>query len=132
LDETWDWAFKSYFTYELPYRINFGLNYQLLAGAPNYGVDQFSVPNLGTISIPVNKFGTDRAPTLNVMNLRFGRTFPIKEHDSLEATLELFNALNVGPATSVNYIYGSGVKTFGYASSYMGPMVGRIGLLFKF
>jgi hypothetical protein len=107
------------------------LNYQLLAGAPNYGIDQFSVPNLGTVSIPVNKYGTDRTPALNVMNLRFGRVFPIKEHP-LEFTFELFNALNVAPGTSVNYIYGSGAKTFGYTTTYLDPMVGRIGAQYRF
>jgi hypothetical protein len=132
LNQTWDWAFKSYFTYDLPYKLNFGLNYQILAGAPSYGIDQFSVPNLGTVSIPVNKFGTDRAPTLNVMNLRFGRVFPIKEHNTLEFTFELFNALNVAPGTAVSYIYGSGTKTFGYTTTYMDPLVCRIGAVFKF
>jgi hypothetical protein len=132
LNETWDWAFKSYFTYDLPYRLTFGLNYQILAGVPNYGIDQFSVPNLGTVSIPVNKYGTDRTPTMHVMNLRFGRIFPIKEHNTLEFTFELFNALNVSPGTSVNYIYGSGTKTFGYTTTYLDPLIGRIGAVFKF
>jgi Carboxypeptidase regulatory-like domain/TonB dependent receptor len=132
INETWDYTFRSYFTYDLPYRVTFGLNYQLLAGAPSYGIDQISVPNLGTVSIPVNKFGTDRAPLQNVLNLRFGRIFPIKEHDTLEVTFELFNALNVAPGTSVSYIYGTGTKTFGYTTTYLDPTIGRVGVTYKF
>ncbi len=132
LNETWDWAFKSYFTYDLPYGVTFGLNYQALAGTPTYGIDQISVPNLGTVSIPVNKYGSDRSPTLNVLNLRFGRIFHIKEKDTLEFTFELFNTLNVAPGTSVSYIYGTGTKTFGYTTTYMDPLIGRIGAMYKF
>lgn len=132
LDETWDWTFKSYFTYNLPYGIDAGVNYQWLAGAPSYATDQFSVPNIGTVYIPVEQFGTHRAPNLNVLNLRFAKVFPIKEHDRLELTLELFNALNASPGTTVNFINGTGTKAFGFTSEYMSPMVGRVGVKFSF
>jgi hypothetical protein len=65
------------------------------------------------------------------MNLKAGRSFELK-HSSFEAAVELFNALNVAPGTSVNFINGTGTKAFGYTSVYMAPMIGRLGLTYKF
>jgi hypothetical protein len=135
LDLTWDYSFKTYLVTKLPYRINFGVNYEYLAGQPNYTTDQITnVPFLGTVTIPINQFGSDRNPGINVLNLRFGRIFPIKEHNSLELTLELFNALNVAPWETVNYINGAAgtSKQFGYGTSPLPPMIGRVGATFKF
>jgi hypothetical protein len=134
LDQTWDYTFKSYFTYDLPYRVSFALNYQLLAGAPNYAMDQFNLTaqGLGTVTIPVEEYGSHRAPTLHVLNLRFGKTVEFKQSHRLELAVELFNALNSSAGTTVNFINGTGTRAFGYTSVYMAPMVGRMGVTYRF
>jgi hypothetical protein len=133
LDLTWDYTFKGYVTYELPFGITSAVNYQLLAGAPNYATDQFNgVPSLGTVTIPVEQFGTQRSPTLHVLNLKAGKRFALKRGDSLELSVELFNALNAAPGITVNYLNGTGTRAFGFVSEYMNPMVGRMGVQFKF
>jgi Carboxypeptidase regulatory-like domain len=133
LDYTWDETVTSYIVTRLPYNLTFGLTYDFLAGTPNYTTDQITgVPFLGTVTIPVNQFGSDRTPGQNVLNLKFGRIFPIKEHDSLEVSMEIFNTLNAAPGETVNYINGSGTKAFGYVSAVMPPLIGRFGATFKF
>jgi TonB dependent receptor len=132
-DRTWDWALKSFFTYNLPFKVQMGLNYQFLAGAPNYRTDQFTkVPQLGTITIPVESWGTQRNPPLNLLNFRAAKIIAIGETRSLTATLELFNALNSSPGTTINYLSGSGASTFGTVSAVLPPTIGRLGLQFKF
>jgi hypothetical protein len=142
LDESWDYTFKSYLTYNLPFRMTLGLNYMFLAGTPAYTTDQVSVPtstingtasaSLGTITIPVNQYGSDRNPGQNLLNVRVGRITPIKDYGKLEVTLELFNALNSGVAESVNYLNGTGATAFGYQSTFMPPLIGRFGARYTF
>lgn len=133
LDETWDWALKSFFTYSFPLKIQLGLNYQFLAGAPNYRTDRFTgVPQLGTVTIPVESWGAERNPPLNLLNIRTAKIISIGEKRSLTATLELFNALNASPGTTINYLSGTGTSTFGTVSAVLPPIIGRAGLQFKF
>src|SRR5262249_1598678 len=134
LDETWDYTFKSYVTYDLPFGASAGVNYQLLAGAPNYAMDQFNLTAQGlrTVTIPVEAFGAHRAPTLHVVNLRFAKTVPIQQKRRVEFTVEIFNALNSNAGTTVNFINGSGTRAFGFTSVYMSPMVGRFGMTYRF
>jgi hypothetical protein len=134
LNRTWDWAIKSYFTYDLPFQIQLGLNYQYLAGQPNYSTDQFSVPTLGTVYIPVNQFGTDRTPPLNILNIRAAKIIAFGDRKSLTASLELYNVLNCNAGTTINYVQGAvgTSKQFGFASVVNPPMIGRLGLQFKF
>ena len=133
LDLTWDWTFKTYLTYELPFGVTSAVNYHLLAGAPNYAMDQITgVPSLGTVTIPVEQFGAHRSPTLHVLNLKEGKRFNLQGGRSLELSLEIFNALNAAPGTTVNFINGTGTRAFGFISEYMAPMVGRMGVQFKF
>jgi hypothetical protein len=133
LDQTWDWALKAYFTYDLPLKIQLGLNYQYLAGAPNYRTDQFTgVPQLGTVTIPVESWGTQRTPPISLLNIRAARIITLGETKSLTGTVELFNALNSSPGTTINYLSGSGTSAFGTVSAVLPPTIGRLGLQFKF
>ena len=61
-------------------------------------------------------------------------TEPFPEPMLLAATVELFNITNSNAATSVNYQYGA-VNTsrqFGFVSTVIPPMIGRVGVEFKF
>jgi hypothetical protein len=134
LDQTWDYTLKSYLTYDLPYRVSVAANYQLLAGAPNYAMDQFNLTaqGLGTVTLPVEEFGAHRAPMLHVLNLRASKNVKIAQSQRLEFTVELFNALNSSAGTTVNFINGTGTRQFGFTSVYMSPMVGRMGVTYRF
>jgi len=50
------------------------------------------------------------------------------------ATVELFNLTNTNSSISTNYQYGAvgTAREFGYVSTVIPPMIGRVGLEFKF
>ena len=135
LDETWDYSVKANVAYEFPRDISAGLNYHYLAGTPNYATDQITgVPQLGTITIPLESFGTRRNPALSILNARAAKGFAMKGNKKFVATVELFNALNSSVGTSINYQYGAvgTAREFGFVSTVVPPMIGRIGFEFKF
>ncbi|HJZ73102.1 MAG TPA: hypothetical protein VKE51_15260 [Vicinamibacterales bacterium] len=135
LDETWDYSVKAQFTYDFPRDVNFGLNYRYLAGTPAYAVDQIAgVPQLGTVTIPLEPFGTRRNPRLSVLDLRGAKNFMLGGSKRFVATIELFNVTNIDAATTVNYQYGAPgtSRAFGYISAVIPPMIGRLGVEFKF
>jgi hypothetical protein len=131
LDETWDYSIKSHFTYDFPHDVSVGLNYRYLAGTPAYAIDQIAgVPQLGTVTIPLEPWGTRRNPGLSVLDIRGAKNF----RKNFVATVELFNITNTNAATSVNYQYGAvgTSREFGFVNSVIPPMIGRVGLQFKF
>jgi hypothetical protein len=135
LDQTWDYSVKAHFTYDFPRDINFGVNYRYLAGTPAYATDQITgVPQLGTVTIPLEQIGSQRNPGLSVLDLRGAKNFMLGGSKRFVATIELFNVLNSDSATTVNYQYGAlnTSRQFGYISTVIPPMIGRVGVEFKF
>jgi hypothetical protein len=135
LDQTWDYSVKAHFTYDFPRDISLGVNYRYLAGTANYATDQITgVPQLGTVTIPLEPFGTRRNPGLSVLDLRGAKTFKVSGDKRFVATIELFNATNSDAATAINYQYGAAntTRAFGFVSTVIPPMIGRVGIEFKF
>jgi hypothetical protein len=135
LDETWDYSAKAHFTYDFPRDVSVGFNYRFLAGTPNYAIDQItSVPQLGTVTIPLEPFGTRRNPGLSVLDFRAAKNFPIAGGKRFAATVEIFNLTNTDASLATNYQFGAvgTAKEFGYVSTVIPPRIGRIGVEFKF
>jgi hypothetical protein len=135
LDETWDYSVKAHFTYDLPREISMGVNYRYLAGTAAYATDQITgVPQLGTVTLALEDFGTRRNPGLSVLDFRAAKYFSLGRSRRFAATMELFNLTNTAAATSVNYQYGAvgTSREFGFVSTVIPPMIGRVGLEFKF
>ena len=135
LDETWDYSAKAQFTYDFPHDVNVGLNYRYLAGVPNYATDQITgVPQLGTVTIPLEAFGTQRNPGLSVLDFRAAKNFNLGGGRRFAATVELFNLTNTDASLGTNYQYGAigTAREFGYVSTVIPPMIGRVGVEFKF
>jgi hypothetical protein len=135
LDETWDYAVKANFAYDFPYDVNMGFNYRYLAGTPAYAVDQITgVPQLGTVTIPLEQFGTQRSPNLSVLDFRVAKNFKLGGGKRLVATMELFNLTNTASSIATNWQYGAvgTSRQFGYVSDVIPPRIGRVGVEFKF
>jgi outer membrane receptor protein involved in Fe transport len=135
LDETWDYSVKAHFTYDFPHDVSTGLNYRYLAGAPNYATDQITgVPQLGTVTIPVEPFGTQRSPGLSVLDFRAAKNVVFGGARRFAVTFEMFNLLNTDVALATNYQYGAigTAREFGYVSTVIPPRIGRVGIEFKF
>ena len=129
LDETVDWSGKVLGSYLAPKEIEASVLLNVLAGTPNYRTYTFrSVPNVGTVSIPLESFGSERAPAQRVLNLRIARAFRLSSR-TLTLTMQVYNLLNTNSATTVSYDSG---PTFGRVSVIVPPRIARLGVEFAF
>jgi hypothetical protein len=130
LDETRDWSFKALGSYDLPWRLRFGAVFNSFAGAPSYRTIQFTgTPQIGTVTVPAEPFGSQRNPALNVVNLKVSRLFSLQRGTTFEVSADVFNATNSNAATTVSYVTG---PTFGVVSAITPPTIVRLGASFKF
>jgi hypothetical protein len=130
LNATWDWVFKASGTYDLPYGLRLSAFYNYLAGTPNYRTVLFTgIPQLGSVTVPVEPYGSERNPPINLLNLRLGKIFAFKERYKIETTLDVFNVFNSNAATSVSYLTGPTYKSI---SAITPPLIARLGAMFSF
>jgi hypothetical protein len=101
-DDTWEWDGKVSGTYVLPYEINVSGNYHHTSGDPFARQVRFT----GGRTIPfailnVDPIGTYRRPNLNTVTARVEKRFRLTSAQSLTATLNLYNALNMNTVTAL-------------------------------
>ena len=137
-------AFKLLGSYQAPYGITVGANFQALSGLPRDRRLNVAFAQ-GTRAIPLEERGTYRADTLNLLSLRAEKSFRLGGGHRASLIAEVHNALN--SSASQNDL---GVLTQNFASqaafdaarvttSYFGrvqeivaPRVLKIGLKFDF
>lgn len=137
-------AFKLLGSYQAPYGITLGANYQALSGLPTDRVLSVAFSQ-GTSNLRMEPLGSYRADTLNLLSLRADKTFKIAGTNRIGLIAELHNALE--SSASQNSI---GTVTRGFASpaafnaamlttSYFGrvqeivaPRVLKIGIKYEF
>jgi hypothetical protein len=136
-------AFKLLGSYQAPYGITVGANFQTLTGLP---IDRtLSVPlSQGTSSLRVESRGTYRADNLNLLSLRADKGFRFSGHRA-SFVAELHNVLN---SSAGQNSYGSvtrgfasqtafdngrlGTSYFGRVQEIVAPRVLKIGLRLDF
>src|SRR5262249_13022719 len=141
-------AFKLLGSYQAPWGITVGANYQALSGLPRDR--NLSVPfSQGTANIRVEPRGTYRGDTLTLLSLRADKSFQISGPRRASLVVELHNALNssAGQASAATS-YGTVTRSFAsqaafdaarLSTSYFGrvqeivaPRVLKIGFKFDF
>jgi hypothetical protein len=85
-------AFKILGSYQAPWGINVGANYQALSGLPRDRTVNVALAQ-GTRAIPVESRGTYRADRLSLLSLRADKGVNFKGHRA-SVVVELHNALN--------------------------------------
>jgi outer membrane receptor protein involved in Fe transport len=129
LDETIDWSGKLLGSYRAPGDVEASVLFNILAGTPNYRTYIFrSIPNAGTVTLPLEPFGSERAPAQRVLNLRVARPFRLSTR-RLTLTAQVYNLFNTNSATTVSYESG---PTFGRVSVIVPPRIARLGVEFAF
>jgi Carboxypeptidase regulatory-like domain len=114
-------------SYILPLDILFSGNYRYYTGQPL--TRTFQAPlNQGFVSIPLETRGTFRYPNVSILDLRASKVFKINNR-SLEAMIDLFNALNAGTVTNQVTTLGS---SYGRPSRLLSPRIVGFGARFKF
>ncbi len=108
-------AFKLLGSYQAPYDITFGANFQSLVGLP---VDRTLSVALaqGTTNVRVDQLGTYRADTLNLLSLRVDKGFRLGGSRRASVILELHNALNTNAGQSN---YGTATKSFANEAAFL-------------
>jgi hypothetical protein len=101
-------AFKLLGSYQAPWGVNLGLNYQALSGLPidrtiNAGLNQGSTTTRADIR------GTYRADFLNLMSFRGDKAFTFGGHHRASIIAEIHNLLNTSAGQSS---YGSATRAF--------------------
>jgi hypothetical protein len=103
-------AFKLLGSYQAPFGVTIGANYQALSGLPRDR--SLSVPFAqGTATVTVEERGTYRSDFLNLLSLRADKSFRINGPRRISVVAEVHNALNTHAGQS-NY----GVLTRNFAS----------------
>ena len=102
----------------------------ILNGAPGQRTYLFrSLPQLGTLTVPIEPFGTRRGPIRSNLDLRVAKEFVLERGPRFNASFDLFNALNTNAAWVSTYQSG---PTFGYSTTIASPRVARFGVTFSF
>ena len=130
LDETWNWAATVSGAYRMPWDVQVSGFMQARAGVPGYRTYVFrSLPQLATLSVPLEKFGSQRGPAVAVLNLRGSKELELGGGRRLSLDLDVFNVLNSSAAVGINWVSG---PTFGYVTDLTQARVARIGAKFSF
>jgi hypothetical protein len=87
------------------------------------------VPQLSTVTLPLEEYGARRGPVVSVLNLRASKQFPLGGSRQLSLDFDVFNVLNSSAAVAINYSSG---PTFGYVTDLTQARVARIGAKFTF
>jgi hypothetical protein len=137
-------AFKLLGSYQAPWGITLGANYQALSGLP---IDRTLTVGLsqGSTSLRVDPRGTYRADTLSLLSLRADKSFRISGPRRASFIVELHNLLN---SSAGQNSYGSvtrgftsptdfannqlGTSYFGRVQEIVAPRVLKIGFKFDF
>jgi len=129
-DYTREWLGKLSGAYIFPKGFLGSVNFEHRSGIPFARQVQFSggkqIPN---IVLNVEPIGTRRLPNLNTLDLRGAKTFNLKQGRKAEARVNIFNALNINGALSVNQRSGA---TFLRPTSLVLPRVFDLSLSYIF
>ena len=102
-DSTWEWNSRISGSYQLPYGIRFGANYQIRSGRPFARTHLFTGgQTIPSIVLNVEPFGTRQLPNIHLVDLRAEKTFNLGAGQRLVARANLFNALNASTVTILN------------------------------
>jgi hypothetical protein len=138
VDNTWDQEFKINGSYRLPYDINVAAVFRQALGAPDQRTYVFrNIPQVNTITIPLEEFGERRAPGLKLLNMKFTKKIGLGSNRRLSLDLDIFNVLNTnvpqgsGSGSSSPVVWVSG-PTFGRPRAIVPPRIMRGGVSFSF
>jgi hypothetical protein len=137
-------AFKLFGSYQAPWGVNLGANFQAVSGLPRDRT--LSVPLAqGSTTYRVEERGTYRADTLNLLSVKADKTFRFHAHARASLFVELHNLLNSNAAQAsfgtLTQTYASQAvldarrstdSYFGRVQEILAPRIAKLGLKFEF
>jgi hypothetical protein len=130
LDETWNWAATVSGSYRFPLDIVGSGFLQARAGTPGYRTFVFrSLPQLGTLTLPLEEWGSQRGPVVAMLNVRASKEFQLGRGRAISFDVDVFNLLNSNAAVAINWASG---PTFDYVTDLTQARIARFGAKFTF
>ena len=120
LDTSWQWAGNLSASYRLPWNVQFGAFLQSKVGFQGQRTNVFraadpaggpSLKQLSTVTANLEPFGTQKGPSINIVDLRSSKQFSLGGGQRFEIDFDLFNLLNSSAPTTITYVSG---PTYGY------------------
>lgn len=129
-DSTWEWNSRISGSYQFPYGIRFGANYQIRSGRPFARTHLFTGgQTIPSIVLNAEPFGARRLSNIHIVDLRAEKTFNIGAGRRVITRLNLFNALNASTVTSLNSRSGA---NFLRPSAIIRPRIAELSASFSF
>jgi hypothetical protein len=100
-DRTWEWTTKVSGAYTFAHGIIASANFENRSGAPQARQVLFTGgQQVRSIVLNVEPIGSRRLPSTNMLDFRAGKKFRLAKGGSLEARVDVFNAMNINTVTS--------------------------------
>jgi hypothetical protein len=129
-DTTWESMWRASGSYVLPYHIQLAANFESRSGAPLARTVSFANgARVGTLTLRVEPIGSIRLPTINLLNVRAEKAFPLGGSQEALVRVNLYNALNTNVATAMTVISG---PNFGVVTGRVLPRIFDIQMQYKF
>jgi hypothetical protein len=129
VNTSWNWQSRITGDYKLPFKFDVAVLYELFNGLQGQRTLTFTLPNSGSLTIPVETFGSQESPMRALLNLRFARDFHFDRLGTLRPSAELLNALNSASPWGETYTTGA---RFGTYTTTDTPRIARFGLVYSF
>jgi len=138
VDDTWIWASTVSGSYQLPWNVQLSAFLQSKSGIKGQrtyvfrAVDPDGGPRLqqlGTVTMRLDPFGSQKGPAISIVNLRAGKRFSLWGAQRFDVDFDVYNLLNSSAPTSTTFV---SEPTFGYATRVVPARVARIGARYSF
>jgi hypothetical protein len=122
------WNYKIIGRYTLPFDIGFSGSWKVQSGVQYGRTVSVAFPGDGTQTVRVEPIGTNRYPTVQILDIRADKSFSLGKYGRLTAMLDAFNLTNASTATTVR------VTTVNYeeVTAILDPRILRFGIRYSF
>jgi outer membrane receptor protein involved in Fe transport len=127
--ETKYWNAKLLLRYVAPYEFGLALNVRYQSGFPWAPVHRLDVPNVGTKAILLTALEDNRSEDVALVDVRVDKTWRFGGHYGITAIADVYNLLDVNPATS--FVLNTGSR-FDDVIEWTPGLTLKLGLRFQF
>jgi len=123
------WNYKLVGRYTMPWQIGTSASLKVQSGRQFGRSLSFAFPGDGTQNVRVEEVTSNRAPTVNIFDIRVDKSFTFGKYGRLTGVIDVFNAFNAGTVTNFSTVTGA---TYKRVIGILDPRVVRFGARFDF
>ena len=126
LNTTWTWQGRMSGNYRLPFKFDIAGTLQIYNGLQGQRTETYSLPNAGSVTVPVEPFGAETGPIRGLLNLRLARDFHTEKWGTLRPGVEILNTTNSAAPWGITYTSG---PRFNFYNTTDTPVIARFGIV---